>query len=63
MSGEVKELVAWCTERAKKCPSLKEEIQDFLDLAISEIEEGGSMYHEISLCMADVEELIKENCN
>jgi hypothetical protein len=55
--------VAWCAERAKKCPSLKEEIQDFLDLAISEIEEGGSMYHEISLCMADVEELIKENCN
>jgi len=55
--------VAWCAERAKQCPSLKEEIQDFLDLAINEIEEGGSMYHEISLCMADVEELIKENCN
>ncbi len=40
MSGEVKELVAWCAERAKNCPSLKEEIQDFLDLAINEIEEG-----------------------
>jgi predicted PolB exonuclease-like 3'-5' exonuclease len=44
-------------------PEKKEEIQDLLDLAINEIEEGGSMYHEISLCMADVEQLIKENCN
>jgi hypothetical protein len=63
MNQEVKDLVAWCTERAKNCPSLKEEIQDLLDLAISEIEDGASVWNEIQLCKSDVEELIKENCN
>ena len=63
MSGEIKELAEWCAERAKNCPSLKEEIQDLLDLAITEIEDGASVWNEIQLCKSDVEELIKENCN
>jgi hypothetical protein len=36
---------------------------DLLDLALMEIEDGGSVSHEIDLCMSDVQELIKENCN
>jgi hypothetical protein len=36
---------------------------DLYDLAAMEIEDGGSATHEINLCMSDVEELIKENCN
>ena len=36
---------------------------DLYDLAVTEIEDGGSAIHEIDLCMSDVEELIKENCN
>jgi hypothetical protein len=63
MNQQVKDLVAWCAERAKKCPSLKEEIQDLLDLAINEIEDGASVWNEVELCKSDVEELIKENCN
>ena len=63
MNQEVKDLIVWCRERAKNCPSLKEEIQDLLDLAITEIEDGASVWNEIQLCKSDVEELIKENCN
>jgi hypothetical protein len=63
MNQEVKELVVWCRERAKNCPSLKEEIQDLLDLAITEIEDGASVWNEIELCKSEVGELIKENCN
>jgi hypothetical protein len=42
-------------------PNLKEEILDFYELAITEIEEGGSATHEIELCLNDIELLIEEN--
>lgn len=57
------ELRRWCREKASHCPKLKHDIMDLYDLAVTEIEDGGSATHEINLCMSDVEELIKENCN
>lgn len=59
----IKELIEWAKERMIKCPKLKEEIQDYLQLAIDEIEEGASVSNEVNLCMSDINELIKENCN
>lgn len=59
----IQELITWAKEKAKACPNLKEEIDDFVQLAIDEIEEGASISNEIHLCMSDIEELIKENCN
>lgn len=56
-------LMDWCTEKIKHCPKLKNDIVDLLNLALMEIEDGASIEHEIELCMSDVEELIKENCN
>ena len=57
------ELRRWCIEKASNCPKLKHDIMDLYDLAAMEIEDGGSATHEINLCMSDVQELIKENCN
>ena len=56
-------ITQWCREKASNCPKLKNDIMDLLDLALMEIEDGGSVSHEIDLCMSDVQELIKENCN
>ena len=59
----INELIKWARERTKSCPKLKDEINDLLQLAIDEIEEGASVSNEINLCMSDINELLKENCN
>lgn len=59
----IKELIEWAKQKAKACPKLKDQIEDFLQLAIDEIEDGASVSNEIHLCMSDINELIKENCN
>lgn len=41
--------------------NLKSEIMDFYQLALDEIEEGGSKEHEIDLAINSIEELINEN--
>lgn len=56
-------LMEWCKEKKKHCSKLKDDIDDLLELALTEIEDGASIQNEINLCMSDVEELIKENCN
>lgn len=48
-------------EQIVKYPLLKEEILDFYELAINEIEEGGSASHEIELCQESIKQLIDEN--
>lgn len=47
-----------CDEYINKYPQLKQEILDIYNLCLEEIEEGGSVQHEISLGMTDLEELI-----
>lgn len=49
-----------CGEYINKYPELKNEILDIYNLCLNEIEEGGSVQHEISLGMTDLEELINE---
>jgi hypothetical protein len=61
--NRIEELTKWAKSKAKVCPNLAEEIIDLLRLAIDEIEQGASMQNEIHLCMSNIEELIKENCN
>ena len=58
-----KEMIAWAREKQKACPKLKEEIFDYVQLALDEIEDGASEQNEINLCMNEIEELIKNNCN
>ena len=42
-------------------PKLAEEIEDLVQLCISEIEEGGFEEHEISLYMEDIRQLVEED--
>lgn len=49
-----------CGEYINKYPELKNEILDIYTLCLDEIEEGGSVQHEVSLGMTDLEELINE---
>ena len=39
-------------------PNHKEEILDFYDLALSEIEEEGSVQNEIYLCLESIKDLV-----
>ena len=59
----IEEFIEWAREKAKACPQLKNEINDYVQWAIDEIEEGASVSHEIQLCMSEINELINENCN
>jgi len=55
------DLKKFIVEKINENPKLKDEIIDFYSLCVSEIEEGGSEYHEVGMCINDIEELIKEN--
>lgn len=55
------ELRHWVFDKSKKHPELKSEMLGLLELCIDEVDEGGSVEHEIELCINDVEQLIKEN--
>jgi hypothetical protein len=57
----VQDLQKFIKEKVDKHPKLKDEIMDFYSLCISEIEEGSPEYHEVGMCINDIEELIKEN--
>jgi len=42
-------------------PELKDEVVNLLELAISEIDQGGSESHECGLAMNSMDELVSEN--
>ena len=44
----------------KEIPDLENEVRDLFELAMTEIEEGGSESHECQLAINDMEELVKE---
>lgn len=56
---DIQYLKTYCSDKIKQYPQYKEDILDFYQLCIDEIEEGGSEAHEIDLCINDIENLIK----
>jgi hypothetical protein len=56
----VEYLVEFVTEKIKSYPKLKDEIMDLYSLCLSEIEDGGAEYHEVGMCLNDIEELIEQ---
>lgn len=58
---ELQEFKKEVNEQIENYPLLKEEILDFYQLAIDEIDEGGSATHEIELCQESIKQLIDEN--
>ena len=59
----LQELKIYAVETAKENPTLKKEIYDFVQLAIDEIEEGGSENHECELARRDIEFIVNEKMN
>ena len=57
---KIKELARYCLDSILNYPSIEFEIKEFYQLAIDEIEEGGSQVHECESAYSDIEELIKE---
>jgi len=55
-----RELVSYARSVADNHPDLKDEIDGLVDLCWSEIEEGGSIQHEINLCQRDIDSLVAE---
>jgi hypothetical protein len=56
---QLSQLKSFVRESIKSHPQHREEIEDLFQLCLDEIEEGGSVDHEVSLCRNDIEELIK----
>ena len=54
------QFIFFCKKTIEENPHLKEEVMGFFDLAMMEIEEGGSQDHEIELAINDIDELINE---
>jgi hypothetical protein len=50
----------YCQEKISQNRHLQSEIVDLYDLAMSEIEEGGSEAHEVSLAINSIDELIEK---
>jgi hypothetical protein len=56
----IKQLKAEALKIIKEIPDLEGEVKDLFELAMTEIEEGGSESHECQLAINDMEELVKE---
>lgn len=58
---DIQNLKTFVRESMAKHPKLKEEIMEFYQLVIDEIEEGGSQSHECELAINSIKELIENN--
>ena len=54
------ELRPWVEEKISSYPNLKEEIIDYYELCIDEIESGESVTNEIALCVSSINDLIED---
>jgi len=57
---QLKEHAQWIIQNH---PILKDEVVELFELAMSEIEEGGSESHECQLAINDMDELVNEMTN
>lgn len=57
----IQTLKAETTRIIKEVPDLKDEVIGLFELAMTEIEEGGSESHECQLAINEMEELVKEH--
>jgi hypothetical protein len=55
-----KELINHARVVIRNHPDLREEIINLIDLYQSEVEEGGSVQHELNLCATSIDELVEE---
>ena len=53
-------LSKYCLDTIMKYPKIEYEIKSYYQLAIDEIEQGGSGVHEFESCYLSIEELIED---
>jgi len=56
----LEQLKEYVKDSIKANPQHKDEILDLYQLCLDEIEDGGSVQHEISLCAEDIRQRIEE---
>ena len=56
----LKLLANYCSDVMIRYPELRDDVEDFYQLCLDEIEQGGSVSHEIELCMGSIEEAIED---
>jgi hypothetical protein len=56
--SQIKELMAFCRQAISQHPELAPQISDLYELALCEVQEGGSEQHETELAMRDINELL-----
>jgi hypothetical protein len=56
----MKRLRDYAKEFISKHPHLKKEVDDLVQLCFDEIEEGGSIEHEIDLAIDSIDQLLEE---
>ena len=56
----MKRLLDYAQEFIQKHPQLKEEVLEFVQLAQDEIEQGGSIEHEIDSAISSIDELLED---
>lgn len=54
----IDDFITYCKDIVAKYPDLTDEVHDFFDLCMMEIEDGGSQEHEIELAMSDIDDLV-----
>ena len=54
------ELFSFCQDKIKEFPELKEDIIDLYQLAVDEVDEGGSEHHECELAFNEINDIIKD---
>ena len=59
MEHQLSNLRYFVNEMFKRHPQHEKEIKSLFILCLDEIEEGGSVDNEVSLCIRDIEELIE----
>lgn len=56
----MKEVIQFAKQFITEHPNLKDEVIGLVELCQSEIEEGGSPQHEMSLCIESIKQLLEE---
>jgi hypothetical protein len=56
---QLSNLKSFVKDSIKSHPQHETEIRDLFQLCLDEIEEGGSVDNEVSLCQSDIEQLIQ----
>ena len=59
-NDQIETFKLYCKDLIAEYPELRDQIQDIFYLAMEEIEDGGSVTHEIQLAMDDIDNILAD---